>query len=134
MKKAQLVPSFLVHAIAAVCLGVAVAGCSALPKLVGSVSVASPDLSQAALARFDGDTLIVVARAEMTIELYEKPAEPVLGPLVVESGYIFIWSRSRDAIIRQKVHEALPVWVRDAGVLRPGEAEALGLVWMDTQS
>jgi hypothetical protein len=27
----------------------------------------------------------------------------------------------------------LAAWVREQGVLRPGEAEALGLVWFDTQ-
>jgi hypothetical protein len=134
--KPSLISFSLVHALAAACFAFAASSCSILgsnPKLVGSVTVASEDLSTGALARFDGDTLVVIARADMTIELYEKPDEPVLGPLVVESGYVFVWSRSRDEIIRQKIHEPLAAWVREQGVLRPGEAEALGLVWFDTQ-
>lgn len=103
------------------------------PKVVGSVVVSSDESAAAAVARFDGDTLLVVARAALSVELYEKPSATMpegatlLGPFEVEAGYVLVWSRSRDVKITQKVGEPLPAWLLEQGVLRPGEAEALGL-------
>jgi hypothetical protein len=103
------------------------------PKLVGSVVVSSDAHSAAAVARFDGDTLLVVARAALVVELYEKPSATMahgatlLGPFEVEAGYVLVWSRSREIKLTQKLEEPLPAWLVEQAVLRHGEAEALGL-------
>lgn len=126
------------RALLAACCGLFFSSCPSLglkPKLVGSVVVSSEESSAAAVARFDGDTLLVVARASLAVELYEKPSSTmpqgatVLGPFEVEAGRWLVWSKSRDLKIDGAVDEPLPAWILEQGVLRPNEAEALGLTY-----
>jgi hypothetical protein len=76
-----------------------------------------------------------VARASLAVELYEKPSSTmpqgatVLGPFEVEAGRWLVWSKSRDLKIDGAVGEPLPAWLLEQGVLRPNEAEALGLTY-----
>jgi hypothetical protein len=53
----------------------------------------------------------------------------VLGPFEVEAGRWLVWSKSRDLKIDGAVGEPLPAWLLEQGVLRPNEAEALGLTY-----
>jgi hypothetical protein len=97
--------------------------------VVGSLQVQTDTDSSIATTRFDGDTLLVIAHGQMTVEVFQKDGAQLFGPYTVAAGKIFLWSRSMGVKQTFSEGDQLPLWLRDSGILRPGDDAAFGLVF-----
>ena len=80
--------------------------------------------------RWDGDTLLVIGSGDGIAEIYTKHNWfPILGPVVIHRGVVLLKSNSREYEAELQPGQPLPAWVQETGLLRPGEAEQLGLTF-----
>ena len=126
MKIATLIPRLFVWAFALLLFSFA-AGCRT--PIVGSLQVQTDVDSSIATTRFDGDTLLVVAHGQLTVEVFQKDGVQLFGPYTVPAGKIFLWSRTMGIKATYNEGEVLPAWLKQSGILRQGEIEQLGLVF-----
>lgn len=97
--------------------------------VVGSLQVQTDTDSSIATTRFDGDTLLVIAHGQMTVEVFQKDGAQLFGPYTVAAGKIFLWSRSMGVKQTFSEGDVLPLWLKDSGILRPGDDVTFGLVF-----
>lgn len=103
--------------------------------LVASVTIQDPGSPPSLLLRYDGDTLVLIASATASAEVFQKASAsmpngaPIIGPLEKVAGKTLVRSRSRDETIELDAGAPLPAWVLAAGLFRPAELEALGITF-----
>lgn len=133
----RLTHRYLLALIVVTCLYV-LASCSTVggvgkPAFAGSVQAGEPGNPPSLFVRYDGDTLIVVARVAMTAEVFQKATPtlpngfPLFGPIQASAGTMLVHSRSRDLKLVLNPGDPLPAWVRETGIFRAGDAEAISL-------
>ena len=126
MKIATLIPRLFVWASALLLFSFA----ACRTPIVGSLQVQTDADSSIATTRFDGDTLLVVAHGQITVEVFQKDGAQLFGPYTVAAGKIFLWSRSMGVKQTFSEGDVLPAWLKDSGILRPGDDAAMGLVFV----
>ena len=125
MKIATLIPRLLVWAFAILLFSFA----SCRTPIVGSLQVQTDADSSIATTRFDGDTLLVVAYGQITVEVFQKDGAQLFGPYTVQQGKIFLWSRTAGIKATYNEGDLLPAWLKTSGILRPGDDVQMGLVF-----
>lgn len=122
---------------AAFCCACTTTGGGLAPSVVGSVTASDPGSPPNLIVRYDGDTLLIVARGAVSAEVFQKATAtmpnglPLFGPIEASAGKTLIHSRSRDLKIELDADAPLPAWLLTSGLFRPGEVAGLGLSFID---
>lgn len=128
----SFVPAFL---LAAASLSLASCHATGSSAVVGSVTASDPGSPPNLIVRYDGDTLLIVARGAVSAEVFQKATAslpngmPLFGPIGTTGGGTLIHSRTRDVKLELDVGEPLPAWLLTTGLVRPAEVASLGLAF-----